>query len=68
MSSLPLSLKRVRLETAEKKVATPFSYYKFIVFFDAKGQLIPQSAVGLRQTPPRSLVHFIVTCKYEKSG
>ena len=46
MLSLPASMKRFRLRTAEKKWRHHFSHYKPMgTFSDFQGQLIPQSVV-----------------------
>ena len=46
MSSLPASMKRTCSRTAEKKVATPFFFFKSMgIFSDAQGQLTLQSVV-----------------------
>ena len=46
MLSLPASVKRIRLRTAEKKWRHHFSHYKPMgIFSDFQGQLTPQSVV-----------------------
>ena len=46
MLSLPASMKRIRLRTAEKKWRHHFSHYKPMgIFSDFQGQLTPQSVV-----------------------
>ena len=46
MLSLPASMKRIRLRTAEKKWRHHFSHYKPMgIFSDFQGQLTPQSEV-----------------------
>ena len=46
MLSLPASMKRIRLRTAEKKWKHHFSHYKPMgIFSDVQGQLTPQSVV-----------------------
>ena len=46
MLSLPASMKRIRLRTAEKKWRRHFSHYKPMgIFSDFQGQLTPQSVV-----------------------
>ena len=48
--SLPASMKRIRLRTAEKKWGHHFSHYKPMgIFSDFQGQLTPQSVVQSSQ-------------------
>ena len=55
MSSLPVSMKRIRSKTVEKKWKHRFSHYKSMgIFSDAKGQLTPQSVVGSCRNPSSS--------------
>ena len=69
MLSLPASMKRIRLRTAEKKWRYHFSHYKPMgIFFRLSRAL--SSAVGGPIKPKlelvRALMHVIIACKYEK--
>ena len=69
MLSLPASMKRIRLRTAEKKWRYHFSHNKPIGFFFRLSRAA-NSAVGGPIRPKfelvRALMHAIIVCKYEK--
>ena len=69
MLSLPASIKRIRIRTAEKKWRHHFSHYKPLgIFF--RFSRAAKSAVGGPIKPKfelvRALMHVIFACKYEK--
>ena len=67
MLSLPASMKRIRLRTAEKKWRHHFSHYKPMFFF--RLSRAANSAVGGPIKPKfelvRALMHVMIACKYE---
>ena len=69
MLSLPASMKRIRLRTAEKKWRHHFSHYKPMGIFFRLSRAA-NSAVGGPIKPQfeivRALMHVIIACKYEK--
>ena len=69
MLSLPASMKRIRLRTAEKKWRYHFSHYKPMGIFFRLSRAA-NSAVGGPIRPKfelvRALMHAIIVCKYEK--
>ena len=69
MLSLPASMKRIRLRTAEKKWRHHFSHYKPMGIF-ADFQRAANSAVGGPIKPKfqlvQALIQVIIACKYEK--
>ena len=69
MLSLPASMKRIRLRTAEKKWRHHFSHYKPMFFFFRLSRAA-NSAVGGQIKPKfelvQALMHVIIACKYEK--
>ena len=69
MLSLPASMKRIRLRTAEKKWRHHFSHYKHMGIFFSLSRAA-NSAVGGPIKPKfeivRALMYVIIACKYEK--
>ena len=69
MLSLPASMKRIRLRTAEKKWRHHFSHYKPMGIFFRLSRAT-NSAVGGPIKPKfelvRALMHVIIACKYKK--
>ena len=60
MLSLPASMKRIRLRTAEKKWRHHFSHYKPMgIFSDFQGQLTPQSVVQSSRNSNLSKLSFM---------
>ena len=70
MLSLPASVKRIRLRTAEQRWRHHFSHYKSMGIFFLRISRAANSAVGGPIKPKfeliRALMHVIITCKYEK--